>query len=877
MARPAYTWDDSTLDWVPFSGPEGPPGPAMNIHGSVATTATLPANGKNGDAWIVDADGGLYVWSLVMGTWYRAGTIAGPKGDPGETLKISGAVATAADLPAAPNPLTVFISSDDSSLYIYDPASSAAGVNAPSGYVNLGAIAGPPGKKGDVGPIGPKGSDPVVRGSVAEVGLLPTVGTPGEIRIVEKTGHLYSWDPTAAAWEDGGKIRVDGAPAFFGRSVPDTISLPFPGKPGEARIVEDTMSIYSWNAGGQLWEEAGVLKSVPDGTNDGQTLVWQSGAWVPADAIPSGRNQGDVVTWDANNLKWVSAKPHLGYEDNITITPTVSDTGTLVYDEISDSWDVRKIKVSELADGPGAAVPQNGDVLGYSTAQQKWVATDVSNLVLPWTAKTYLTGALTYHNGEVWRAKHDAQGTDRPGDPTAAAVVTLDPANLRARLLHISVPGTYGVEDADWSEAGMGFGLSAGDYFWVDTPNQAPYLVTAGLFAGYTMQYQAKIVWLGDTLHGLNGWAVVQPSDWDGSTPKDITIPGESLWQVVGPKELGEIPNVDTTAAKADDLLVFDGLQWKSKESEFANHAEVNLRIENFAIGIARTTSVIAITNTPVPSQGLAFYIVGPNPTGAWAGHAHKVAYWATTSRGDYEWHFHTPQQNETHLVEDEAKLYTFDGVNWGAAAISTGTGVPDGSTDGELLVWKTSLSRWEPELPQAVQNNGQIIGTVIHSLLTEGQFITASGTDSNNWRLCDGRSAAGTTYAQITGRGSVPDLRGAYFRMAGQNNSNIAWKGGDLLSWQDDTTRRPRDTALTMDSQGAHSHNMNKSASQGTNDLTNWGTFTVGRNSGGSHWSVTDSNGVHQAGAHTHTINGGGDAETKPKTFAVNYFIRVN
>ena len=187
------------------------------------------------------------------------------------------------------------------------------------------------------------------------------------------------------------------------------------------------------------------------------------------------------------------------------------------------------------------------------------------------------------------------------------------------------------------------------------------------------------------------------------------------------------------------------------------------------------------------------------------------------------------------------------------------------GTAGSQWLEWKQSSAQAVP------------VGTLTQSLLTEAQFQAAHLDDWQNWALCDGRSIAGSELAGILGRDTIWDLRGAFVRMAGQNNGNASWVGGSMHEWQEDTTRRPRNTALTTDSQGNHTHNMNKSASQGTNDFTNWGTFTVGRNSGGSHWSVTDSNGVHQAGAHTHTVNGGGDQETRPKTFNLNYFARIN
>jgi len=765
MSKAAYVFDGATGTWEPFSGPAGVPGPGLRILGSVAALVDLPPTGKPGEGWIVQDTGNLALWDQVTNQWSDAGRIKGEKGESGETLKISGAVPTAADLPPTPSPLTVYISQDNSSLYIYDVNSAGAGVNAPAGWVNLGAIAGPKGEKGDQGIVGPKGADAIIKGSVATVADLPAVGAAGEIRVVEKTGHLYSWEDINQRWIDGGKIRVDGKAAFFGAAVPDQTSLPFPGEPGEARITEDTMRIYSWNAGTQKWDEAGVLKSVPDGTTAGQTLVWDGAAWQPSDPLPAGTNEGDLLYWDSTLLKWIVHRSHIGYQDNLTVDPAVADGGSIVYDLTSDTWTTRKIKVGDLGDGPGTDVPANGDVLGFSTAQNRWVPTSVSNLVLGWQARAYPTGSLVFHDGEVWRASRDAFATEQPG-----------------------VPVTSGAGDA---------------------------------------------------------------------------------WKVVGPEHLGEVPDVNTAAAVNGDLLVYDGSNWNATPPDFARQAHVNLRIDQLGVGVAKTTSVVAITNTPPAPTSTSFYIVGTSPTGDWTGEDNKIAYWSPDASGAYVWHFHAPSLNETHFVEAEAKVYTFNGTSWVHGAVSTLNSVPDGTKDGEVLVWSTALSRWEPKTPPSATaaSSGAVVGTIVPSVLNETQFITAAGTEATKWRLCDGRSAAGTTYATLTGKTSVPDLRGAYFRMSGNNSTNPAWKGGTLLEWQEDSTARPK-SAFRTNHTGNHRHTMEKMMGGNSGE---WKSSNIGSANGNKEWLHTD-----YQGNHSHSITDGGDAETRPKTFNVNYFMYV-
>lgn len=60
-------------------GPEGPMGASIVIKGQVATVGNLPTTGNTiNDAWIVTADGHLYVWD--GDSWVDAGNVQGPAG-----------------------------------------------------------------------------------------------------------------------------------------------------------------------------------------------------------------------------------------------------------------------------------------------------------------------------------------------------------------------------------------------------------------------------------------------------------------------------------------------------------------------------------------------------------------------------------------------------------------------------------------------------------------------------------------------------------------------------------------------------------------------------------------------------------------------------
>ena len=71
------------------TGPQGPQGPSgatgagVSIKGTAATVGALPGGAATGDAYIVIADGHLYVWN--GSSWTDAGPIVGPQGPQGPT------------------------------------------------------------------------------------------------------------------------------------------------------------------------------------------------------------------------------------------------------------------------------------------------------------------------------------------------------------------------------------------------------------------------------------------------------------------------------------------------------------------------------------------------------------------------------------------------------------------------------------------------------------------------------------------------------------------------------------------------------------------------------------------------------------------------
>jgi hypothetical protein len=198
--------------------------------------------------------------------------------------------------------------------------------------------------------------------------------------------------------------------------------------------------------------------------------------------------------------------------------------------------------------------------------------------------------------------------------------------------------------------------------------------------------------------------------------------------------------------------------------------------------------------------------------------------------------------------------------------------------TNGQTLVYENG--KWVNKTPTVTAQT--TVGDIKQSILTEVQFKAQMGADGGGWVLADGRNVSGSTYATITGQPNVPDLRGAYLRMAGQSARDTGWNGGALSGFTQDTTRLPREQFTTSDS-GSHRHIVGLGIYAGdTNSpiVPGYGEASAGARrkvvgNVGTDFPATLP-GTNVDGSHTHTI-GGGDAETRPKTYSVNYYIKIN
>lgn len=327
-----------------------------------------------------------------------------------------------------------------------------------------------------------------------------------------------------------------------------------------------------------------------------------------------------------------------------------------------------------------------------------------------------------------------------------------------------------------------------------------------------------------------------------GNTPADLI-----------PDRLGDLDDVTLSTPATGNLLRYNTDHWENWVPDYLNPAngytktEVDSKISAVVTGLEHEAAVLSRVDTPPAAPSLEdTHIVGSSPTGLWAGQANQLARWDGAA-----WQFAAPRTNESHLVEAEDAIYHWNGTAWVKVANASVAGsVANGS------IW--------------------MVGSIQQSLLTEQQFKTALGpAEESKWVLADGRDVSTTAYATITGRTHVPDLRGAFLRMAGQNATNTSWVGGTLGAWQEDTTRRPRTADFTTSTNGNHTHNVwSMPSSNGSWWDTGQGIGTAGGNLAYG-WRYSSL--VQATGSHSHTITGGGDTETRPKSYAVNYFLKVN
>lgn len=166
------------------TGATGPQGTSITLKGEVPTVGDLPAIGNTpNDAYVVTADGNLYVWDGVA--WFDAGQIVGPQGPTGPqgiqgVTGPTGATGSTGDIgPTGPT-----------------GAQGIQGVQGPTGPQGLQGI------QGEVGPTGPQGIQGI-EGPTGPTGATGAQGPIGPTGPQGLTGNTGAQGPTGPQGAQG--------------------------------------------------------------------------------------------------------------------------------------------------------------------------------------------------------------------------------------------------------------------------------------------------------------------------------------------------------------------------------------------------------------------------------------------------------------------------------------------------------------------------------------------------------------------------------------------------------------------------------------------------------------------------------------------------
>ena len=191
-------------------GATGPQGTSINLKGTVPTVGDLPSTGNQpNDAYIVEADGDLYVWD--GSAWDNVGQIVGPTGPPGSTGPTGVEGPTGA---TGPDGVTGPIGPTGP-----QGEQGATGITGPVGATGPTGIQGPVGSTGPTGAEGPQGSTgPTgIQGPQGETGPTGPIGITGPQGSTGPTGIQGPTGPTGVgATGATGPAGAGGANGYWG-------------------------------------------------------------------------------------------------------------------------------------------------------------------------------------------------------------------------------------------------------------------------------------------------------------------------------------------------------------------------------------------------------------------------------------------------------------------------------------------------------------------------------------------------------------------------------------------------------------------------------------------------------------------------------------
>lgn len=179
-------WASTGLNLTGPPGPEGPrgakgdTGSSVTIVGSVTNPNQLPPSAVEGDGYITQDTGHLWVWSGTE--WNDIGLVRGPDGPEGPPGPTGPAGADGRSVTSAT------VNENGNLVLTFSDASTrdAGAVRGPRGETGATGGVGPPGETGEPGPAGAPGSQ-----------WLTGSGTPG---MTAAAGDLYLDLTTGDVW-----------------------------------------------------------------------------------------------------------------------------------------------------------------------------------------------------------------------------------------------------------------------------------------------------------------------------------------------------------------------------------------------------------------------------------------------------------------------------------------------------------------------------------------------------------------------------------------------------------------------------------------------------------------------------------------------------
>ena len=669
---------------------------------------------------------------------------------------------------------------------------------------------------------------------------LPQTGLPGELRIVKNTKEIFGWDDISQSWISGGSIAGPAGETLKISSAVGSADLLDPRPPLLTTVlVTSTKDLYIFSPTDPAASPGPASPYVPpviDPTNPtGPPLQPAQPAkppigWVQLGKIEGppgqpgpkgdpgldkGTVEGQILRWSVVLDKWIGGGAPV-------VTPNgLADGNIIQWNATLNRYDSVPLPRT-IPDGLN-----DGDIVTWDITALAWVPTD-----------NMLFGQTNIRD----IGNPDSDGGTLVFDQTAQEwdVRRLVMADLDD--VDVTTPPAAG-DVLQWSD---------NDQRWEPAPVVNPDLNELGnVFPGDPTDKQILIYNQTATQWEPKTPTLTSLDDVDPTVPTDkqILIYNQTAtkWEPKTPA-LATLDDVDPTVPTDGQFMIFDiaTKKWIPKSTSVYTKLEVDTKLETLVLGLEHGQAVISLTNNPpIAPVADTFYIVGKIPTGAWAGQPNNITWWDGA-----KWVFQAPGPKQTHMVEDLQETWSWNGTAWNKVAVALTGGA---GAVGDLLM----------------------VGDIKQSVLTEPQFKSLlDATEQLKWVLADGRDVTGSKYAQLTSKNTVPDLRGAFLRMAGQNAGNTAWNGGTLNAWQEDSTARPK-TAFTTDSSGNHSHSFQRNAGVFSGD-TRYGDATFSPINAAGGGSAVNS-GINGAGNHAHTVTGGGDIETRPKNYGINFFIKVN